>query len=86
MSQATEMLRVEGLTHAFGGVKAVDNCTFSVRSGAITALIGPNVKRSYKSSQSYRHENTLRTILEALAVDGYPGASQYAKPMRDFFN
>jgi phosphatidylinositol-3-phosphatase len=51
-----------------------------------TALIGPNVKRSYKSSQSYRHENTLRTILEALAVDGYPGASQYAKPMRDFFN
>jgi ABC-type branched-subunit amino acid transport system ATPase component len=42
MSQAAEMLKVEGLTHAFGGVKAVDNCTLSVRSGAITALIGPN--------------------------------------------
>lgn len=42
MSQATEMLRIEGLTHAFGGVKAVDDCSFSVRSGAITALIGPN--------------------------------------------
>jgi phosphatidylinositol-3-phosphatase len=61
---------------------AVGNCPEHI----YTALIGPNVKRSYKSSQSYRHENTLRTILEALAVDGYPGASQHAKPMTDFFN
>lgn len=26
----------------FGGIKAVDNCTFSVKKGSITALIGPN--------------------------------------------
>lgn len=61
---------------------AVGNCPEHI----YTALIGPNVKRSYKSSQSYRHENTLRTILEALAVDAYPGASRDAKPMTDFFN
>jgi ABC-type branched-subunit amino acid transport system ATPase component len=42
MPQATEMLKVEGLTHAFGGVKAVADCSLSVQSGAITALIGPN--------------------------------------------
>jgi neutral amino acid transport system ATP-binding protein len=42
MSQATDILRVEGVTHAFGGVKAVDNCSLSVKAGAITALIGPN--------------------------------------------
>ena len=61
---------------------AVGNCPEHI----YTALIGPNVKRSYKSSQSYRHENTLRTILEALAVHTYPGASRHAKPMADFFN
>jgi ABC-type branched-subunit amino acid transport system ATPase component len=42
MSQPAEILRVEHVTHAFGGVKAVDDCTFSVPSGQITALIGPN--------------------------------------------
>jgi len=50
-----------------------------------TALIGPNVKRSYKSNQSYRHENTLRTMLEALGMDVYPGAAQHAQSMLDFF-
>lgn len=61
---------------------AVGNCPEHI----YTAFIGPNVKRAYKSTKSYRHENTLRTILEALAVDVYPGASQQAKPMIDFFN
>ena len=50
-----------------------------------TAVIGPNVKRSYKSDQAYRHENTLRTLLDALGADVYPGAAQQAKPMLDFF-
>ncbi len=36
------MLSVERLSKSFGGVKAVDGCSFSVRDGAITALIGPN--------------------------------------------
>lgn len=42
MSQPAEMLQVEHVTHAFGGVKAMDDCTFVVPSGQITALIGPN--------------------------------------------
>src|SRR5690242_17392764 len=66
-----------------------DECDAAVGScpeHIYTALIGPNVKRSYKSSQPYRHENTLRTILEALTVAVYPGASRDAKPMTDFFN
>jgi len=50
-----------------------------------TAVIGPNVKHGYKSNKSYRHENTLRTMLDALGVDVYPGASRDAKPMLDFF-
>jgi ABC-type branched-subunit amino acid transport system ATPase component len=35
-------LEVQGLTKRFGGVAAVDGCTFSVEDGSITALIGPN--------------------------------------------
>lgn len=36
------MLEVRNLTKSFGGIKAVDDCSFSVTKGKITALIGPN--------------------------------------------
>jgi branched-chain amino acid transport system ATP-binding protein len=36
------LLEVEGLTRVFGGLRAVDVCTFSVAPGSITALVGPN--------------------------------------------
>ncbi|MCK4670166.1 MAG: ABC transporter ATP-binding protein [Nanoarchaeota archaeon] len=36
------MLKVKKLYKHFGGVKAVDGCSFEVEKGAIVALIGPN--------------------------------------------
>jgi ABC-type branched-subunit amino acid transport system ATPase component len=36
------LLRVSGLTKRFGGVAAVNGCSFEVAQGTITALIGPN--------------------------------------------
>ncbi|MBE3590735.1 MAG: ABC transporter ATP-binding protein [Firmicutes bacterium] len=36
------ILRVERLTKRFGGVHAVRECSFEVRQGSITGLIGPN--------------------------------------------
>jgi ABC-type branched-subunit amino acid transport system ATPase component len=36
------LLEVNGLTKRFGGVAAVNGCTFAVERGSITALIGPN--------------------------------------------
>lgn len=36
------LLEVHGLKKAFGGLQAVDGCTFNVEQGSITALIGPN--------------------------------------------
>jgi len=36
------LLEVDGLTKRFGGVTAVDGCTFSVPAGTVSALIGPN--------------------------------------------
>jgi acid phosphatase len=50
-----------------------------------TALIGPKVKRGFQSLIPYKHENALRTMLEALGVTVHPGASKTAVPMADFF-
>lgn len=36
------LLQTQVLSKSFGGIKAVDNCTFGVEAGSITALIGPN--------------------------------------------
>lgn len=36
------MLEVKSLSKHFGGIRAVDNCSFTAERGKITALIGPN--------------------------------------------
>ncbi len=36
------LLEVQGLSKYFGGIRAVDHCSFTVEKGSITALIGPN--------------------------------------------
>jgi ABC-type branched-subunit amino acid transport system ATPase component len=36
------LLEVEGLTKRFGGITAVDACSFAVPAGSVTALVGPN--------------------------------------------
>jgi neutral amino acid transport system ATP-binding protein len=36
------MLEVKGLCKHFGGIRAVDSCSFTAERGQITALIGPN--------------------------------------------
>lgn len=36
------LLDVQGIVKSFGGLRAVDDCSFTVRRGTITGLIGPN--------------------------------------------
>jgi len=36
------LLEIRDVRKSFGGVKAVDGCSFAVEAGTITALIGPN--------------------------------------------
>lgn len=50
-----------------------------------TAVIGPKVKAHFQSALPYRHENALRTILDSLGVNVYPGASATVSDMADFF-
>jgi len=42
MAAEAAVLRVQDLSRSFGGIQAVDECTFDVRPGVITGLIGPN--------------------------------------------
>lgn len=42
MYKADKMLSLKNISKSFGGVKAVDKCTFEVEENTITALIGPN--------------------------------------------
>src|ERR1700680_3945128 len=36
------LLAMEGVTKSFGGVRALDDCSFEVAEGSVSALIGPN--------------------------------------------
>jgi acid phosphatase len=48
-------------------------------------IIGPNVKHGYKSTVLYQHQNTLKTVMEALGVKTYPAAAGSAAAMTDVF-
>ena len=36
------ILKVRNVVKSFGGIRADNNCSFSVKKGVITSLIGPN--------------------------------------------
>lgn len=42
MTTEEPLLRVDGLVKRFGGLRALNGCSLSVRWGSITGLIGPN--------------------------------------------
>lgn len=39
---ATPLLRVQNITKHFGGLHAINGCSFSIKQSSITGLIGPN--------------------------------------------
>ena len=81
------VLRVEHLTMRFGGLLAIDDLSFEVRAGTITALIGPNgagkttvfncITGFYKPTEgrlALQHgDATLWNALESLTDSGERG-------------
>jgi neutral amino acid transport system ATP-binding protein len=69
------LLEIHDVRKAFGGVKAVDGCTFQVAAGTITALIGPNGagKTTMFNMINGLHKADAGTIVfEGERVDGLP--------------
>jgi len=67
-----------------------DECGGGTNAGCgasvYTALIGPKVMPHTVSAAPYKHENALRTMLDALGIRKYPGAAANASDMSDFFS
>lgn len=54
--------------------------------GHVVALaVGPGVKKGFKSTTFYQHQNVLRTTLDALGVHSYPGIGGSSADMSDLF-
>ena len=62
------LLEVRGLSKRFGGVNAVDACSFEVQAGSITALIGPN--GSGKTTAFNLIDGTMRADSGSVWLDG----------------
>jgi branched-chain amino acid transport system permease protein len=69
------LLEVTGLSKHFGGIKALDDASFTVPQGSITALIGPN--GSGKTTAFNLIDGTMTASagevwLEGRRIDGFP--------------
>ena len=54
--------------------------------GHVVALaVGPGVRKGFKSTAFYQHQNVLRTTLDALGVHSYPGNGDSSADMTDLF-
>ncbi|HLW51784.1 MAG TPA: choice-of-anchor D domain-containing protein [Candidatus Angelobacter sp.] len=62
-----------------------DNGDLDHAGQVYTAVIGPKVIPGVVSAAAYKHENSLRTILDALGITTRPGASATVSGMTDFF-
>jgi len=62
-----------------------DNGDRDEQGQVFTAVIGQKVIPGVKVDTPFRHENTLRTIMELLRLTNFPGASATAAPMNEFF-
>jgi hypothetical protein len=51
----------------------------------VAVAVGPGVRKGFKSTTFYQHQNVLRTTLDALGVHSYPGKGSSAADMTDLF-
>jgi hypothetical protein len=87
-SNLTPMLGLPDFQPGGSGLAIVtfDNGNGDDAGQVLTAVLGPNVKPGYVSNTRYKHENTLRTMLDSLGIESYPGWSASVADMSDFFS
>jgi ABC-type branched-subunit amino acid transport system ATPase component len=69
------LLEVEGLVRRFGGVRAVDDASFTVADGSITSLIGPNgagKSTLFNVVSGFLRPDDGRVLLAGRRIDGRP--------------
>ncbi len=69
------MLKVEGLTKIFGGLKAVDSASLEVGEGRIVALIGPNGAGKttlFSCIAGFQPINTGKVTFQGKDITGWP--------------
>lgn len=65
--------------------ESVDTDTAHGGGHVVAVMIGPKVLPGHKSTTFYQHQNTLKTMMEALGLTSFPGTASGASPMSDFF-
>ena len=75
MQDSAPILQVEGVTKSFDGVRAVSDCSLSVRRGTITGLIGPNGAGKttlFNLATGFLKLTSGRILFEGERIDGLP--------------
>jgi len=69
------ILVVDSVTKSFDGMRAVNDCTLSVREGSITGLIGPNGAGKttlFNVVTGFLHPTSGRILFQGQRIDGLP--------------
>lgn len=69
------MLSVQNVTKEFGGIRAVDSCSFEVEPGSITGLIGPNgagKSTLFNIVSGFLRPDSGEVRFEGRRIDGLP--------------
>ena len=69
------MIQVEHIRKSFGGIQAVDDCSFDIPQGRITGLIGPNGAGKttlFGIIAGFMKPNSGRILLDGADVTGWP--------------
>jgi hypothetical protein len=65
--------------------ESVDSDTAHGGGHVVSVVIGPKVRSGSKPTTLYQHPNTLRTLMQALGLQTFPGAASSASPMTGVF-
>src|ERR1700730_1197422 len=65
------LLSVQGASKSFGGIRALDGCSFDVEEGSVTGLIGPNGSgktTAFNVITGYEHADSGRVVMRGRAI------------------